>query len=170
MSRKGRIISQPAKKCSIIFGLVYAGIGFAVRICTNNPYAMIHTLGVDEYIPPLWIFNLLCLFWLFISGSAAGRVCCDLFSSRSGKAQISSYQGLLFFLSLFFLSLLWYPLFFGGLRLSLSLLISVICIICSAGCGICWSATGPYPVVAMLANALWLFYIMIVNLLTLLCS
>ena len=170
-SKSNKKISQSQKNCSLIFGIVYSAVGFFVHISTKNPYSTIHTLGIDEYIPPLWIFNLLSLFWLFESGRAAGRVCGEIMISRaSGKREIAIYQGFLFFTSLFFMSLCWYPLFFGTMRIGLSLLVSVACVVCSVGCGIYWSSLGAYPTIIMFSNAIWLFYMMIVNLLAVLSS
>ena len=73
-SHRNRISYDTVKKSGLICGIIYAVIGFFVRLCVKNPYNMIHVLGADAYLPPLWLFNLLSLFWLFISGFAAGIV------------------------------------------------------------------------------------------------
>ena len=156
-------------KCGLVCGIIYAVIGLIVRICTKSPYNTIHVLGADVYLPPLWIFNLLCLFWLFVSGFAAGITVGKMAIKRiCGREEISAYRGLLTFICLFFLSLLWYPLFFGGERLALSLLVALLCVICSSACGLAWRSVVGLPGLLMGANALWQFYVLLVNLLVIL--
>ena len=168
-SHRNRISYDTVKKSGLICGIIYAVIGFFVRLCVKNPYNMIHLLGADAYLPPLWLFNLLSLFWLFISGFAAGIVIGRLASGRTGgREEISVYRGLLFFIALFFLSLIWYPLLFGGVRLGLSLLAALLCIVCSAACGLAWRCAGIIPGLFMLANAVWRFYIFMTCLLVIL--
>ncbi len=167
--RKNRSSSDTIKKCAVICGSVYAILGFIVRICSGSPYNTIHILGADAYLPAIWLFNLFSIFWFFICGVAVGSIFGRMLCGRiSGRAEMLVYKGCLFFISLFFLSLMWYPLFFSGIRLALSLLIIFLCVICSVLCAVLWKTVSLFSCVTMVANSLWLFYILLVNLLIIL--
>ncbi len=165
-SRKNKTSSDIIKKCALICGAVYAILGFIVRICAGSPYNTVHTLGMDTYLPAIWLFNFFCIFWFFVCGIAVGSIFGQKLCGRiSGREELCLYRGCLFFVSLFFLSLMWYPLFFGGNALALSLLIIFLCVICSALCAMSWREISLLSCVLMIANSLWLFYILLVNLL-----
>lgn len=165
-SRKNKSSSDTIKKSALICGTVYAVLGFIVRVCSGSPYNTVHILGADAYLPAIWLFNLFCIFWFFVCGIAVGsifgRMLCGRISSRE---EVWVYKGCLFFVSLFFMSLIWYPLFFSGERLALSLLIMLLCVVCSAMCALFWKTVSLFSCISMVANSLWLFYILLVNML-----
>lgn len=167
MSRhKNRSSSDTVKKTALICGAVYAMSGIIVRVCSGSPYNTVHILGADAYLPAIWIFNLFSVFWFFICGVAVGSIFGKMLCGRiNGRAEMLVYKGCLFFISLFFLSLMWYPLFFSGIRLALSFLIMFLCVICSAFCALLWRSVSLFSSITMGANSLWLFYILLVNLL-----
>lgn len=168
-SRKNKTSSDVIKRCALICGTVYAILGLIVRICSDSPYNTVHTLGVDAYVPPIWLFNFFCIFWFFICGVAVGSIFGRMICRRTnGRQEVCLYRGCLFFVSMFFLSLMWYPLFFGGEALALSLLIIFSCVICSALCALSWREVSLFSFVIMISNSLWLFYILLVNLLVIL--
>ncbi len=165
-SRKNKTGSDIIKKCALICGAAYAFLGLIVRICSGSPYNAVHTLGIDAYLPAIWLFNFFCIFWFFVCGVAVGSIFGRKMCGRiNGRGEVYLYQGCLFYVSLFFLSLMWYPLFFEGEALALSLLIIFLCVVCSAMCAISWRAVSLLSCVLMVANSLWLFYILLVNLL-----
>lgn len=167
--RRNKASSDVIKRCAIICGSVYAVLGFFVRICTKSPYNTVHILEADAYLPAIWLFNFLCIFWFFVCGIASGSIFGRMLCGRiSGREEIFLYRGGLFFVSMFFLSLIWYPLFFGGEAIALSLLIIFLCVICSAMCALSWRGISVFSCIIMIANSLWLFYILLVNLLVIL--
>lgn len=165
--RKKKLYSEQIKRTAVIFGGVYAAVGFIVRVMSDSPFDTIHILGAGTFLPPMWIFNVLCLFWMFVCGTAAGAVVAKIFCGRiAGDKVLSIYRGGLFYIALFFLCMLWYPLFFGGNALGVSLLISLLALLCSCVCAFQWKCAGIYETLSMSANSIWLFYILLVNLMT----
>lgn len=160
--RKGK--SDTIKKCAVICGIIYACIGFLIRVGVEDPYTFIHTLGAGVYMPPLWIFNLLSIFWYFVSGAAAGivigRVACGRLGSCSEK---NLYRGSMFFIVLFFLSLLWYPIFFD-MKLFFSLLIALLTLACCIFCAIFWRTLSAFVFLMLCTTGIWQFYVLLLNL------
>ncbi len=164
--RRNKTSLDIIKRCAFICGSVYAILGLLVRICSGSPYNTVHILGADAYLPAIWLFNFFCIFWFFICGIALGSIFGRLLCGRiGGRGEVCLYRGCLFFVSMFFLSLIWYPLFFGGESLALSLLVIFLCVICSALCALSWREVSLFSCIMMIANSLWLFYILLVNLL-----
>jgi tryptophan-rich sensory protein len=125
---------------------------------------MIHKLDSAELIPPMWIFNLLWLVWSYLSGSAAGAVICNVSIGRtSGREEIQAYKGGLFFISLLFLNLIWYPILFINESLFLSLVVLLTSVICSILCSAAWQKVNRMPGLIMAAHTIWLVYVFIVN-------
>lgn len=168
-SRKNKTSSDIIKKTAIICGAVYSILGLIVRVCAGSPYNTVHTLGMDAYLPAIWLFNFFCIFWFFICGIAVGSIFGRMLCGRiNGREEVYLYRGCLFFVSMFFLSLIWYPMFFGGETLALSLLIIFLCVICSVLSALSWRGASLFSCVLMIANSLWLFYILLVNMLVIL--
>ncbi len=161
--------SESLKRNAVICGIIYAAVGFITRIFSVSPFETIHMMGLEAYLPPMWIFNLLCIFWFFVCGTALGTGLTKKSCGRlSLSGEIGFYRGCIAFTSLIFLTLLWYPKFFEGNSFVFSLIISLIGVLCSAICAVQWRVVGVYEVIAMSANSVWLIYIFLVNLLTVL--
>ena len=165
MPSKGKRGSGEAiKRCAVICGIIYACIGFFIRIGVEDPYTFLHTLGVGAFMPPLWIFNLMSVFWYFISGAAAGVtigiVACGKLGSCSEK---NLYRGGMLFIVLFFSSLIWYPLFFST-KLFLSLLISLLALASCVLCAFFWRTLSTFVFISLCATGLWQFYVLLINL------
>ena len=152
-------------KTAMIFGILGIILCLLTRIFSGSPYNMIHTLDPSDIIPPIWLFNLLSIAWSFLSGYAAGMIVCAVAKgSVRGSRELFAYKGGLFFIAYAFLSLIWYPLFFGEERLFLSFLITLLKVLTAAVCMYFWSYSVTSAALIMAANALWSFYILLVNL------
>ena len=160
MQRKNQFFCKTA----IICGLACAAIYLTVRIICDSPYDMIHKLDSAELIPPMWIFNILWMIWGFLSGVAAGSLIQAISDGRIiGREEIFAYKGGLFFISCFFLSLIWYPLMFVNQSLFLSLCTALSSAICSVICACIWKRVNNSSCIVMSAHSIWLFYVFIVN-------
>ncbi len=156
-------------KGGMICGLIYGVIGLLVKIFSDSPFNMIHILGADEFLPPLWIFNLLSLFWFFISGICLYKAIQGKCTGRSHSGrQMAVYKGSLFFICMFFLSLIWYPVFFSGKSLFISMIVSLLCFLSSFLCAVSWRQLSTYAFLGLCANGVWLMYIFFVNLIVML--
>ena len=155
--------------CAFICGGFYAAIGFLVKIFSKSPHNAVHLLGIKNFIPPVWIFNLISLLFFFVSGCAAGIVIGKIIKGRARcKGEMYIYKGGIFFISLLFLTLIWYPLFFSGEFLFFSLIISLISLTCSILVACMWFYVNSFSCILISANCAWLFYVFCVNLLVIL--
>lgn len=159
-----RRIQENVKRSGLILGASYAALGFSVRVFSKSPLGVIHILGANNFLPPIWIFNTLCLFWFFACGYAAGIIIGEIICRHpKGREEICAYRGGMSFVALFFLTLIWYPVFFCEMRLLLALLIAIASVICSAICACFWRENKLASLI-MCANSIWLFYILLANL------
>ena len=151
-------------KISLVCGVISTVLCLAVRIVSGSPFDMIHKLGNSEFIPPIWIFNLLCMTWSFISGYAGGMIINEVACRRiCGREEICAYRGGLFFISQLYLALTWYPLFFASESIFLSLLTALLAVICSGICSASWSRASKISALIMAAYTIWLTYVLLIN-------
>jgi tryptophan-rich sensory protein len=102
---------------------------------------------------------------MFLSGMAAGITVNEIKSGKlTLKKEREAYRGGLYFISMFFLSLIHYPLFFACERILISLIISIITVVCATLCAIMWSGISSVACVMMSANAFFSVYIAFINL------
>ena len=125
---------------------------------------MIHKFDNSGVIPALWLLNLLSFIWGFLIGYAAGSVL-DTIScgGESITSEIAAYRGGLFFLVSFFLSQVWYSVFFGGEHLLLAIFLIILTLVSSIICAYFWSSVLKLVALTLGAYGLWLFYLFILN-------
>ncbi len=149
---------------SLICGATCAAFSAISRIVSGAPFDTIHKLDGCDIIPPIWIFNLLSVAWAFLIGLAAGSVISEASCSHGASSQIHALRGGLFFISSFFLGILWYHTFFFEEFLFISLLLAIGALICNIICAFNWynlSVSAPPLIIS--AYVLWLFYIVFMN-------
>lgn len=153
-------------KTSLALGIISAIICFISKAVSPSPFELIHILNVYDIMPPIWIFNLLSLIWYFLIGFGAGIVAYGIsYCYTSGHQEILAYKGGLYFVSTFFLFLLWYPMFFSGRSLLISFLLILAAMICSIMCSCYWfKSKNSVAGLMMAAFAIWTFYVMFINL------
>lgn len=151
---------------SLIYGGVSAGICFLSRTLFGSPLDMIHMTDGINFLPSIWLFNLLSISACALMGMSFGWVMDYLIKGyNSGSRAICAYRGALFLSFSFFMFLLWFPVLFYGKRLFISFVISVVALICSLACAIEWSKLSPTrSSLAIYADTVWLFYVMFVSL------
>ena len=151
---------------SLLYGIICAISYIACMAFFGTPLEMIHIIRGINILPPIWLFNLLSVFWFFLIGVAAGAIAGSTGRKlNTGKSEIYSYKGGLFFLICFFTSLIrYYLLFFAG-KLFMSLIISIICLVCSFLCTSLWIYANPkISSVIMFLFSIWQIYLFFVNL------
>ena len=100
---KQNIFNKP----SLFSAIISMMICLFVRILSQSPFELIHKLDCNDIIPPIWLFNLLSLIWCFLFGYAAGNIIfCVAHGKSHGIRETRAYQGGLFFVNSFYLSLL----------------------------------------------------------------
>lgn len=151
---------------SIICGAVYALISFLIRINTKNQFELIHIINCEDIFPPIWLFNFLGILFAFLLGFSAGLIIDDIsFKKCNTDGELNAYRGGLLFVSTFFLSLIWYPLFFSGEYFLFALLISLLAAIAAIFNGIFWISVKSISGILAIISSLWLFYVFIINVL-----
>lgn len=150
---------------SILGGAICIIFAFIAQKISDPPIDMLHKIQNRNIIPPMWLFNILFIFWFFLLGVSAGA---EFFITQQRlntyQREISAYQGGLFFICTLFLSSVWYPLFFSGDCLFLSVIVSALSLICIIICTAFWLKTYVLtPAIITLGFSVWSFYILFVS-------
>ena len=152
-------------KISLICGILYASLAVIIRLFIKNPYEVLHRIDTGNIMLPLWIFNIISFAMCFISGYAAGIIIHEILTGKSGgRKEIKAYQGGLLFLTMIFLSLIWYSVFFGNEALFIAFIISLISLCLAIAVTYLWSYTNLKSTLMMVIFSLWMFYIFLLNL------
>ena len=151
---------------SLVCGIAAVGCFLISRMLSGSPLDMIHKLEALNVLPPVWLFDLLMLSWYFMIGAALGIVLAGINNGcLCGRNEIKAYRGIAFFLIAFFCGLIWYPAFFAGQALFISLLISILTSVCAVCCAYNWFGADQNGAgVIMSGYAIWSIYILIINL------
>ena len=132
--------------------------GIIVRFVVGGPHMAILALGIDALIPPTWM---MCLFWtlsFFTVGCAAGFVL-----SYRGGSEVDKYKGCMIFVLMAVLELCWYPTFFGGGLIFLSVLETILILCLSVGVTLCFRRVSQISGVILLFHDVWLVYMLVLN-------
>ncbi len=150
---------------SLICGVIAAICAFISRVIFGSPLDMIHKLEGIDLLPPIWIFNFICVAWYFFIGVAAGTVINGVSKKAvCGREELWAYRGGLFFLITFFSGLIWYPVFFVAQAIFISFAVSLAVTLGSLICAYFWFGSGvTIPALIVSANTIWSFYLLIVN-------
>ena len=164
MSAKATSKSISFSGISLILGVICAFIKLISVVISGSPFEMIHKLDPNGIIPSVWIWNLCGIILYFLAGCAAGIAVNETNSKRlCGTKEASAYKVGLFFISLLFLGILHYPLFFVCERLLISLLVAVISVICSVMCAVLWSKISSFAALIMTSFAFYSVYVAFIN-------
>ena len=155
----------PSWRTPLLLALISMLLCLSVRLASRIPLELLHSLQSTDSLPPLWLFNLFSLIWSLLIGFAAGLTVCEILSGRAhGRREILIYQGGLLFVAMIILSNVWYPVFFSCGRLLIALLLSVITATLASLCALIWSKVSVTSGVIIGAYALWLTYVLFLNL------
>ena len=159
--------SRPSGICaaSVTLGIICVILKIISLLISDSPYDMIHKLDKNNIIPSMWIWNLASIFMVFLAGIAAGIIATEVSMGRLDiKKERFAYRGALYFISMIFLSVIHYPLFFSCERILISFLISIITLICATACAVLWSSVASKATLLMGANAFYCVYVAFINL------
>ena len=150
----------------VIFGAISSIFCLFFISAFGSPFDMIHKLNGIGMIPPIWIINLLSIVFFFLQGFSLGSIITAAKNRINvGEKELCAYRGTVFLSCAFFLSLLWYPLFFFAEKLFLSLLVSIVCLIFSILCAIEWLHAEPVGAsITIFVCCIFEFYILFINL------
>lgn len=144
---------------TVLFGVILTVFGILVRVWTGSPYRAILELGIGEIVPPVWLMTFLWTLALFINGCAAGFVS----AYRLGGYDGEKYKGILYFVLLSMLELLWYPTLFGAELVFLSVLEAVLILCVSVATTVSFYRVTKFAGMLLLLHDVWLIYMLILN-------
>ena len=152
-------------RTNIISGTACALFYFISRIICGNGFDMLHKLSEFDILPPIWIFNAIFLIFYFIIGIAAGAMIHGVSLQQiRGEGETCAYRGGLFFISSFFLGIIWFPLFFIFQSLFFSVLCALSALMCALVCAFQWYKTVNKSSPTLMATfAVWMFYILFLS-------
>ena len=133
--------------------------GILVRACCGGPYERMLELGIREKVLPVWLMTLLWTLSLFTIGCAAGFVLGFRVCGNDGE----KYKGCMLFVLLAVLELCWYPTFFGGGLLFLSVLESIAILSFAVGTTVSFFRVSRFPGTLLLLHDFWLIYLLLLN-------
>ena len=149
---------------SLITGCVCASIQAIVIFTSGNPYTVAHNVSSFGFIPPLWIWCLTLIIDSFLLGYAFGGVFLESFSGkRRREAEIRVYQGGMFFIAAYLLSLAHYPLFFIHQKFVTSCIIAIFALLFSLVCVFFWHRVSIVSCAVMIIHSAWIGYIFFAN-------
>ena len=148
---------------ALVFGALLSLCAMGVRFWWGAPNATIAQMGIRELIPPVWLLSLLWLIWYFLLGAALGYVLYTF-----GASCIGAWRGAFFFLLMIFVGFLWYPLFFVKQNIFLSLLVIFAVLLLCCVCTLHWQSLSLAVGAVFWLHALWLLYMLILQIICLL--
>lgn len=147
------------KTCIVALPLCLLGVGIFTRWVSGSPLPTLHYIGIDGLVPPIWLLVLLFSLSYLVAGLSLGLV---LGSARCSCGE-KKYQGAMWFCLSLCLGYAWYPIFFCARLFLVSMLVSILCLFCSACATACFSKVGAAPTVLSVAYDVWLAYLVILN-------
>ncbi len=148
--------------CALIVGGVLAFVGMGVRLWWGAPNEGILQMGIRHLVPPVWLMGLLWTLWYFVLGAVLGAVLCTY-----GGHCIGAWRGAFFFLLMLFVGYVWYTLFFVRQNPLLAFLVILAVVVCAMLCALQWQGLSLAAGVVMWTHVLWLFYMLILQLMCL---
>ncbi len=137
----------------------------SMKLICRGKYNFIHIISERIALPPMWIFNSLYLVSLFLLGVGAGFCAKQiLFEGCSIEAENLFYKGGVFFVAVYFLSILWYPVIFVLQMPIFSLFIALLCLVFVIATFIFWFRVSSVYSLFILSYVLWAAYLEILNL------
>lgn len=130
-----------------------------VRILCGQPYRMMLELGIQDLIPPVWLFTLLQAVAYVTAGCAAGFV----LGYRPLCFAAEKYKGGMLFVITLALELCWYPLLFTGGMVFAALLQSLFALALAVLTTICFFHVSRFAGWIMVFHTVWLAYLLILT-------
>ena len=155
-------IGKAYKTCALVGGGLGLVGSIAVATVVGSPLPVLHVLGADAILPPLWILGLLWLMGYALLGAAAGYVLACLF--RGSCRDTPLWKGLTFWVVEYTLSLAWYCLCFGSFTLFPAGLCLLIGVVAGILCTLSWFRVCRRPALLCGGVTLWLAYLLLCHL------
>ena len=150
---------QINRGCVFLVSAILLTVGIFTRWISGNPTRLVHTLGLSDIIPPIWIMVILFSASYITGGLALGSALGERGVCRPEK----KYQGAMWFCIMASLGYAWYPVFFCAELFFGSLVISLLCLFCAICATICFARVSFISFWSMILYDAWLVYLLILN-------
>lgn len=148
----------------VIFGSFMVLSFVWMRIICRGKYDFLHIIANKVAFPPMWIFNFLYMITLFLAGAAAGFFIGNAFChSQSIQTENLFLKGTIFFVAIYFLSLLWYPALMVLQMPIFSLILSIFSVVCVIITIAFWIKASFVYTVFMMPYAIFVIYLNVLN-------
>ncbi len=150
----------------LLYGAISGGCCFLSRTLFGSPLEMMHLIQDINFLPSVWLFNILSVSACFLMGICLGWIIESVvIGYNSGPKEACAYRGALYLSFSFFLFIIWFFVLFYARRLFLSFLISVLTLLSALSCSVEWSNLKPTrAAIFMYVDTIWMLYITFVSL------
>ncbi len=154
-----KCIKGMRRDCMAIGAAAALLVAIAVHQCTKSPLDIVILLEHRISLPPIWLLNILWYVWFALLGATCGIV----MSCEKYYCQTEKYKGGMLFVIMLTLEYLWYPLFFGGAKFFISLLVLLICSIFCFLSALCFYRVYRTAGIVVFVHCLWLGFVSWIN-------
>ncbi len=152
-------------RSGIICGCICASLQLAVTVVCGNPMYILQRPDISIIMPPMWIYLLLSLTLSFLLGYGGGNIInCARCGKRYSRFERNIYIGGLFFISLIFLNLIRYQLFFKDGRIFTAFIVTLLCAASSAVSAYFWCRVSTLSAIITASFTMWMVYNVILTL------
>lgn len=141
--------------------------GSIVRGVSGSPYQNGMMLRFGPLFPPVWLMGLSWMLWYALLGACLFGVLSDHRSDACTQAV--KYRGGMSFLCMLFLGFLWYPIFFCTGRIFLSVLLCMAVLALCVVTALTYRSVFRIASLVLFAHALFLAWLLILNVAALFC-
>ena len=156
-------------KDNYISPIIFAGLMMisyvAIVLFCRGRNDFVHLLSDRISFPPMWIFHLIYIVTLLLSGAAAGLLINQVYFGGACGLQTENLflKGAVFFVAVYFLSVLWSPLIFSMQMPIVSLIVAVMSLVFSIVCIVFWLRVAPLSALLLIPYIIWSAYLVVLN-------
>jgi tryptophan-rich sensory protein len=150
---------------ALLCGVLCAGASLLVRAWAGAPYKGIDSMDIGALIPPVWLMALAWFCWYLVLGGVLGVIL-----AGHGARSADAWRGATFFVLMLGLGFVWYGLFFCRYAMGLGILLTAFLLVLCVLCALSWQGLSLVCGVVMYLHALWLLYMLILQLACVFCT
>lgn len=154
-----RETAQTSVAATLAVGLLTLVCQIVVRSVCGGPYRLMLELGIQDLIPPVWLFTLLQALAFFTSGCAAGFV----LGSRGPGCAAEKYKGCMIWVLATAVELCWYPALFAGGLVFAALLLALLAPVLAAAATVSFFRVSRFAGAVMVLHGVWLLWILVIS-------
>lgn len=132
--------------------------GGCVRLLSGSPYGYGMMVQFGELLPPVWLMSIGWTAWYALLGATFAATLWHA-ARRSCAVRAEVYRAGMLFLSMIFVGLWWYPVFFVACNVLLAMLITLAVLSLCVLTAIAYWRTARLASAVLIAHAAWLAWL-----------